>query len=127
MQTSTNENAIRRIFESADRVRKIQRDQAGRRLDGRRMRRQTHTIRERFVSFGDRFLAVFGFRAKKRKATANPIPVRLRPWTPRNLKCSADEAYRLLFELRSICTKSQYTHLLAQYPYLEQRAGVADW
>jgi hypothetical protein len=116
-----------KIAESPDfrrRAERIQRQRAGIR---QRMNRKTHVMRERFVWFGEKFLLAFGLRAKKRKATANPIPARLRPWTPRNMKCSPDEAYRLLFKLREVCTKEQYKYFEQRYSYLWQRAGVNEW
>jgi len=89
------------------------------------MRRQTFTMRERFIFFGEQFLTVFGLRAKKRKVTAYPIPARLRPWTTRNTSLIALTDIRRLFErteyiadLRGCCTDKQWSHLCRQYPLL---------
>jgi hypothetical protein len=69
------------------------------------------------------WLERFGFKRKARKITANPIPAHLRPWVPKNRTLSENDAYKLLFELRKVCTPSQYKTLVSQY-HLGTLAGV---
>ena len=89
------------------------------------MRPNTHTMRDRFATFGEKFRAILGLRAKTYKAVANPLPAHLRPWVPKNKSLIALTDYRRMFErteyiadLKDACTNAQWAHLCQQYPLL---------
>lgn len=66
-----------------------------------------------------------GIRTPRVKS-ANAIPAHLRPWMPKNLQLNESDTYALIFELKRVCTKSQYKHLVKRYD-LERKAGLSVW
>lgn len=98
----------------------------GKYSERRKMRHNTHIMRDRFVTFGEKFRAIFGLRAKAYKVTANPLPAHLRPWVPKNEALIALTDYRRVFErteyitdLKFACADTQWAHLCQQYPRLK--------